>query len=101
MAAATVAARLGVEVGGLGPFPITPGAIVIIDSEVSAWPVMRCGAGSRSRTVELRPADLVRAGLLRIARIARTAQGTGDAPTSAASPKRSVRRSVNSASSSA
>lgn len=53
--------ELGFEVGGLGPFALQAHVEVLVDSAVLTQPWLRCGAGLRTRTLELKPADLVRA----------------------------------------
>ncbi len=68
-----VEAELGFEVGGLGPFAIRPDIEVVIDSALLAQTWMRCGAGLRTRTLELAVADAVRASRARVAAIARRA----------------------------
>jgi Cys-tRNA(Pro)/Cys-tRNA(Cys) deacylase len=68
-----VEAELGFEVGGLGPFAIRPDIEVVIDTALLAQRWMRCGAGLRTRTLELAVADAVRASRARVAAIARRA----------------------------
>jgi len=71
MGAAEVESELGFEVGGLGPFPIAPAIRVVVDQDVLRQARLRCGAGLRTRTLEMRPADLVHATAARVAPIAK------------------------------
>ncbi|MCC6710020.1 MAG: YbaK/EbsC family protein [Gammaproteobacteria bacterium] len=71
--AARVEAELGFEVGGLGPFALRPDIEVVMDSALLAQSFLRCGAGVRTRTLELPVADAVRASRARVASIARRA----------------------------
>lgn len=71
--AAQVEAELGFEVGGLGPFAVRPDIEVVMDSALLAQSFVRCGAGVRTRTLELSVADAVRASRARVATIARSA----------------------------
>lgn len=71
-----VEAELGFEVGGLGPFAIGDAHMAVIDRAVLALPYLRCGAGVRTRTLELAPADLVRATGADMADIARATTET-------------------------
>lgn len=74
MPAERVEAELGFEVGGLGPFALRPDIEVVLDSAVLAQPWLRCGAGLRTRTLELRPDEVQRASRARVASIARRAE---------------------------
>ena len=74
--AARVEAELGFEVGGLGPFALRPDIEVVMDSALLAQSFLRCGAGVRTRTLELDAADAVRASRARVASIARRAADT-------------------------
>ena len=76
--AARVATELGFEVGGLGPFAVAPAVEVVLDADIMRQPFVRCGAGVRTRTLELAPAELARASHARIAEIAKTASATSD-----------------------
>ncbi len=71
--AARVEVELGFEVGGLGPFALRPDIDVVIDSTVFKQAWLRCGAGLRSRTLQLAVADVVRASRARVAAIAKRA----------------------------
>jgi Cys-tRNA(Pro)/Cys-tRNA(Cys) deacylase len=73
MPAARVEAELGFEVGGLGPFAVRPDIEVVIDQAVMAQPWLRCGAGLRTRTLQLRADDVLRASAARVAAIAKRA----------------------------
>ncbi len=75
LTAARVEAELGFEVGGLGPFAVSPNVEVVVDSAVLAQPWLRCGAGLRTRTLELNVGDVVRASAARVATIAKRADG--------------------------
>lgn len=69
--AARVEAELGFEVGGLGPFALRSDIEVVIDFALLSQPWLRCGAGLRSRTLQLSVADVVRASQARVAVIAK------------------------------
>lgn len=71
--AARVEAELGFEVGGLGPFALDERCEVVLDDAVLAQPWLRCGAGLRTRTLELAPEDARRASDARVAPIAKRA----------------------------
>jgi Cys-tRNA(Pro)/Cys-tRNA(Cys) deacylase len=71
MPATEVLAELGCEVGALGPFPVTATVDVIVDQDVLAQTRLRCGAGLRTHTLEIAPADLVRASAAQVASIAK------------------------------
>ena len=71
--AARVEAELGFEVGGLGPFALRPDMEVVIDSAVLAQGWLRCGAGLRTRTLELAVDDVLRVSAARVASIAKRA----------------------------
>lgn len=73
LAASRVESELGFEVGGLGPFAIAAHIEVVIDSAVLAQRWLRCGAGLRTRTLELDVDDVVRASAAQVATIARSA----------------------------
>jgi Cys-tRNA(Pro)/Cys-tRNA(Cys) deacylase len=60
MPAARVEAELGFELGGLGPFSLQPHVEIIIDDVLDLNTIVRCGAGKRTRTVELPLGALVR-----------------------------------------
>lgn len=74
LSAARVERELGFEVGGLGPFALQAGVEVVVDSAVLAQPWLRCGAGLRTRTLELGAADLVRASHAHVATISKSAR---------------------------
>ena len=63
--------ELGFEVGGLGPFALAPHVTVVLDTAVLAQGWLRCGAGLRTRTLELAAADVRRASDARVATIAK------------------------------
>ena len=69
--ATRVEAELGFEVGGLGPFAVRPDIEVVFDSAVLAQPWLRCGAGLRTRTLQLGVDEAVRASAARVAVIAK------------------------------
>lgn len=73
MPAARVEAELGFEVGGLGPFALDARSEVVLDEAVLAQPWLRCGAGLRTHTLELAPADARRVSDARVAMIAKRA----------------------------
>ena len=53
LSADRIEAELGFEVGGVGPFPVTPAAEVWIDADIPSSRRVRVGAGLRSETLEL------------------------------------------------
>lgn len=71
-----VEAELGFEVGGLGPFAILPHIEVVLDAALLEQGWLRCGAGLRTRTLELATADVVRASGARVAVIAKPVETT-------------------------
>ncbi len=71
MPAERVEAELGFEVGGLGPFALHADTEVVVDSALLAQPWLRCGAGLRTRTLELTVDDVVRVSRARVATIAK------------------------------
>lgn len=71
--AARVESELGFEVGGLGPFVVQPHIEVVVDCAVLAQSWLRCGAGLRTRTLELSAADLVLLSRAHVAAIAKPA----------------------------
>lgn len=76
--AARVEAELGFEVGGLGPFALDARTEVVLDEAVLAQPWLRCGAGLRTRTLELAAEDARRASNARTASIAKRATTSPD-----------------------
>lgn len=65
-----VEAALGFEVGGVGPFPVAGVDQVIIDAGVAARGRVVCGAGLRTRSVDIAVADLVTVSQAAIAEVA-------------------------------
>lgn len=61
MAGSDIEAVLGFEVGGVGPFPVADGVRIVIDSAVAGAGSIVCGAGVKTRSLELSGTDLVRA----------------------------------------
>lgn len=80
--ASEVAAELGFEVGGLGPFALGPGQEVVIDDRLDDACTVRCGAGLCTRTVELALGALATLGNARRAPIARAGRPYAGAPLS-------------------
>jgi Cys-tRNA(Pro)/Cys-tRNA(Cys) deacylase len=70
---ARVESELGFEVGGLGPFVLQPNVEVVMDSAVLAQTWLRCGAGLRTRTLELSVADVVGISQAQVAVISKSA----------------------------
>jgi Cys-tRNA(Pro)/Cys-tRNA(Cys) deacylase len=66
-----VRAELGLEPGGVCPIVESPDVDVLVDSRVVALPRVFCGSGRNDATLELDPADLVRASGARVADLAR------------------------------
>jgi Cys-tRNA(Pro)/Cys-tRNA(Cys) deacylase len=56
-----VRAELGLEPGGVCPLVDRPGVSVLVDRRVLDLPRVFCGSGRNDATLELAPADLVRA----------------------------------------
>lgn len=54
-------AELGMAPGGVAPFTVAPHAVLVIERSVLALPVLYCGGGSSEISIELSPADLLRA----------------------------------------
>ncbi len=73
MPAERVEAELGFEIGGLGPFALRADMEVVVDSALLAQPWLRCGAGLRTRTLELKVDEVVRVSRARVATIAKRA----------------------------
>ena len=74
MSAARVEAELGFEVGGLGPFALGAHIEVVIDEGVMTLLWVRCGAGLRTCTLELKPQELVRTSAARVAPLVKRAE---------------------------
>jgi len=74
VAAAEVAGPLGFEIGGVGPFPVCGDCQVILDRSLSDWPVITCGSGLNTCTLELAVADLIRVSDARVESIVRPPQ---------------------------
>jgi len=55
-----VEAALGVEIGGVCPFPLIDQAQVILDQNVIEGDVVFYGAGENGKTLEIKPQDLLR-----------------------------------------
>ncbi len=54
-----VAAALGFEVGGVGPFPVRSDIRVVFDAALRELANVFCGSGKRTVTVEIKAADLM------------------------------------------
>lgn len=68
---AQVTAELGFEVGGVGPFPITPDLEVLVDAAIAPGTRVKVGGGCATLTIELLLADLLRLAGVRVAAVAR------------------------------
>lgn len=55
-----VARELGFEVGGVGPFPVSPDVEVVFDRGLEGVGLVFCGSGINTRTVEMEIRDLIR-----------------------------------------
>lgn len=51
--------RLGFEIGGVGPFPVQEGMIIIFDTKAAELGTIVCGSGLNTRTFEAAVADLI------------------------------------------
>ncbi|MEQ8231287.1 MAG: YbaK/EbsC family protein [Gammaproteobacteria bacterium] len=71
---ARVASELGFEVGGVGPFRVTPAVEVILDDACESTQQVLVGGGLRTLTIELAFGDLVRLGAATVAPVARVAE---------------------------
>jgi Cys-tRNA(Pro)/Cys-tRNA(Cys) deacylase len=54
-----VAAELGFEVGGVGPFALRPDVLLLFDRRLSQMQTVFCGSGCNTETVEIVFADLL------------------------------------------
>lgn len=61
---------LGFEIGGVGPFPVSGVDQVIVDTRVAAWDRLACGAGVRTRSIDIAVADLLKVSSAAIAEVA-------------------------------
>jgi Cys-tRNA(Pro)/Cys-tRNA(Cys) deacylase len=66
-----VRSELGLEPGGVCPLVDEPGVVVVVDRRVLDLPRAFCGSGRNDATLELAPADLVRASSAVVADLAR------------------------------
>ena len=66
-----VRTELGIEPGGVGPFPVLPNVDVLIDEGSPSQRQVKVGGGLRTVTVELAFEDLVRCSGARVASISR------------------------------
>lgn len=73
--AARVADELGFEVGGVGPFPVQDAIEVVIDAALDPRLIVRCGAGLRTRTLEIALGGLIQAVQPRLAPVGRLPAG--------------------------
>ena len=64
-----VRSELGLEPGGVCPLVDVGGVTVVVDARVLELPRAFCGSGRNDATLELAPADLVRAGGARVANL--------------------------------
>jgi Cys-tRNA(Pro)/Cys-tRNA(Cys) deacylase len=64
-------AKLGLEPGGVCPLVDRDGVTVLVDSRVLELPRAFCGSGRNDATLELSPADLVRASGAEVVDLAR------------------------------
>ncbi len=69
--AARIEAELGFEVGGVGPFPVHEAIEVVIDAAIEPRLIVRCGAGLRTRTLEIALGGLIQAVQPRLAPLGR------------------------------
>ncbi len=67
-----VAAELGFEIGGVGPFRVAPGVEVVLDAGSAPARRVRVGGGLRTLTIELAFGDLAALGEATLAAVART-----------------------------
>jgi Cys-tRNA(Pro)/Cys-tRNA(Cys) deacylase len=55
-----VEAKLGFEVGGVGPFALQPGVVVLLDAQLAEVGTVYCGSGRNTVTLAIDFADLLR-----------------------------------------
>ncbi|MGI9271457.1 MAG: YbaK/EbsC family protein [Woeseiaceae bacterium] len=60
VAAEILQAKLGFEVGGVGPFPAADNTEVVIDDAALGMSSVVCGSGRNTRSIEIGVSDLVR-----------------------------------------
>ena len=69
---AVVAAKLGMQLGGIVPLPIR-GALVLVDQAVAELGAIYCGSGRNDVTLEISAQDLVRIAAARVGPYAKVA----------------------------
>ncbi len=60
MSPQAVEAELGFEVGGVGPFPLQPNVVILLDEQLTALDTVYCGSGKNNLTLAIGFADLHR-----------------------------------------
>lgn len=60
MAPEAVEAKLGFEVGGVGPFALRPDVLVLLDAQLAEMGTVYCGSGKNTVTLAIDFADLLR-----------------------------------------
>lgn len=71
MAPQDVETELGFEVGGVGPFALQPGVVLLLDERLAAMERIYCGSGKNSVTLGINFADLLRVSGGELVRLAR------------------------------
>ncbi len=71
MSPEAVAVELGFEVGGVGPFAVQPGVIVLLDEHLAGLGTVYCGSGRNTATLAIDIADLLRVCGGEVVRLAR------------------------------